>query len=64
MNPRQLAIDVVAGLDVADLCEPVEIAGAGFLNFRLKAPVLVQTLTAAARGNTCFLTGPRSRELL
>ena len=54
MNPRQLAIDVVAGLDVADLCEPVEIAGAGFLNFRLKAPVLVQTLTAAARGEHLF----------
>jgi arginyl-tRNA synthetase len=54
MNPRQLAIDVVAGLDVADLCEPVEIAGAGFLNFRLKATVLVQTLTAAARGEHLF----------
>src|SRR5678809_366146 len=36
MNPRQLATDVVAKLNVSDLCEPVEIAGAGFLNFRLK----------------------------
>jgi arginyl-tRNA synthetase len=54
MNPRQLAIDVVAKLDVAALCEPVEIAGAGFLNFRLKASVLVQALTAAARGEHLF----------
>jgi arginyl-tRNA synthetase len=36
MNPRQLATDVLARLDVSDVCEKVEIAGAGFLNFRLK----------------------------
>jgi arginyl-tRNA synthetase len=36
MNPRQLATDVLANLDVSDVCEKVEIAGAGFLNFRLK----------------------------
>ena len=35
MNPRQLATDVVARLEVSDCCEPVEIAGPGFLNFRL-----------------------------
>src|SRR5580698_2141368 len=50
MNPRQLATDVVAILDVADICEKVEIAGAGFLNFRLAKTRLEQTLTAAARG--------------
>ena len=41
LNPRQLATDVLAKLDVADWCEKVEIAGAGFLNFRLKNSVLV-----------------------
>ncbi len=35
-NPRQLAEQVVAHLDVADLCEPPEIAGPGFINLRLK----------------------------
>ena len=50
MNPRQLAENVVAKLDVSELCEKVEIAGAGFLNFRLKTAVLAQTLAAAARG--------------
>jgi arginyl-tRNA synthetase len=54
MNPRQLATDVVAKLDVGDLCEKVEIAGAGFLNFRLKSSVLTQTLEAAARGEHLF----------
>ena len=34
LNPRQLASDVVARLDVGEWCGPVEIAGAGFLNFR------------------------------
>jgi arginyl-tRNA synthetase len=54
MNPRQLAMDVVARLDVADVCDKVEIAGAGFLNFRLKPAVLAQTLQAAARGEHLF----------
>jgi arginyl-tRNA synthetase len=54
LNPRQLATDVVAKLDVSEICEPVEIAGAGFLNFRLKPFALAQTLTAAARGEHLF----------
>jgi arginyl-tRNA synthetase len=54
MNPRQLATDVVARLDVGDWCEKVEIAGAGFLNFRLKHSVLAQTLEAAAHGEHLF----------
>ena len=47
MNPRQLAEQVVETLDVADWCEPVEIAGPGFLNFRLKPDALQQSLQAA-----------------
>src|SRR6185369_4085494 len=54
MNPRQLATDVVAKLDVSDVCEKVEIAGAGFLNFRLKNTALNQTLEAAGRGEHLF----------
>ena len=54
LNPRQLATDVVAKLDVADVCEKVEIAGAGFLNFRLQPALLTQTLEAAARGEHLF----------
>jgi arginyl-tRNA synthetase len=54
LNPRQLATDVVAKLDVSQWCEPVEIAGAGFLNFRLKPAALAQTLLAAIRGEHLF----------
>src|SRR5882762_3173422 len=49
LNPRQVAADVVTKLDVADWCEKVEIAGAGFLNFRLKSAALSAALEAAAR---------------
>ena len=54
MNPRQLAADVLAKLDVSALCEKVEIAGAGFLNFRLKATAVIETLQCAARGEHLF----------
>jgi arginyl-tRNA synthetase len=54
LNPRQLATDVVAKLDVFDICEKVEIAGAGFLNFRLKNSCLVATLESAVRGEHLF----------
>jgi arginyl-tRNA synthetase len=54
LNPRQLATDVLAKLDVAAWCEKVEIAGAGFLNFRLKPEAIAQTLQSAARGEHLF----------
>ena len=37
-KPRDVAAEVLARLDVSDLSEPPEIAGPGFLNFRLRAP--------------------------
>ena len=43
-NPRQLAAEVLARLEVAEWCEKVEIAGAGFLNFRLKTAALAGAL--------------------
>ena len=54
LNPRQLATDVLALLDVSDLCEKVEVAGAGFLNFRLLPAALAQTINSAARGEHLF----------
>jgi arginyl-tRNA synthetase len=35
-KPRQIAIQLVEKLNVADWCESLEIAGPGFINFRLK----------------------------
>jgi len=54
LNPRQLATDTLAKLNLSDVCEKVEIAGAGFLNFRLRPAVLAQTLGSAARGEHLF----------
>lgn len=45
--PRELAQDVVAHLNVDDICQPVEIAGPGFLNFRLKPDFLARSLQTA-----------------
>jgi len=44
-SPRDVATEIVAKLEVSDLCEPPEIAGPGFLNFRLKANVLADWVT-------------------
>ena len=54
MNPRQLAADVIAKLDVRDYCEKVEIAGAGFLNFRLSTEAVARSLSAAVIGEHLF----------
>lgn len=54
MNPRQLAADVAGKLDIAPWCEPVQVAGAGFLNFRLKPSALAEALQDAARGGLLF----------
>ncbi|XFA72538.1 arginine--tRNA ligase [Thermosynechococcaceae cyanobacterium Okahandja] len=48
-SPRELATALVATLDLEDLCQPVEIAGPGFLNFRLKPEFLAQSLQAAIK---------------
>jgi arginyl-tRNA synthetase len=55
MNPRQLALDVAAKLDLAEWCEPPTVAGAGFLNFRLKPAAIAAALQTAAQGGSLFL---------
>jgi arginyl-tRNA synthetase len=62
MNPRQLATDVAGKLDIAPWCEPVQVAGAGFLNFRLKPSAVAEALQSASRGGPLFfLKTERSR---
>jgi len=55
MNPRQLATDVLAKLDVGEWCEKVELAGAGFLNFRLKTSALALALQTAISAEHPFV---------
>jgi len=45
-NPRQIAAQIIERLKIDDICEAPEIAGAGFLNFRLKPEFLAQQTRA------------------
>ncbi|MBI5799610.1 MAG: arginine--tRNA ligase [Verrucomicrobia bacterium] len=54
LNPRQLAEQVQARLDVTEICDAVEISGPGFLNFRVRPAALAGVLQAAARGEHLF----------
>ncbi|MEZ6056188.1 MAG: arginine--tRNA ligase [Planctomycetaceae bacterium] len=61
--PRDLAADIVARLDVADFCETPEIAGPGFINFRLREDWLATQINAVAddpRLGVAPVTKPRN----
>ncbi len=58
-NPRQLASQVLEKLDAGAWCEKVEIAGAGFLNFRVKPSAMAAILAEAARGEHLFFRPAR-----
>lgn len=45
-KPRELAAEIVARLDVADLAEPPELAGPGFINLRLNDDYLIRRVNA------------------
>ncbi|MHC4623140.1 MAG: arginine--tRNA ligase [Planctomycetota bacterium] len=44
VNPRKLAEQVVAKLEVGDICETPEVAGPGFINLRLKTDFVADRL--------------------
>jgi arginyl-tRNA synthetase len=45
-NPRAIAQQIIAQLDVADMAEPPTIAGAGFINFTVRAEVVAAKASA------------------
>jgi arginyl-tRNA synthetase len=47
-NPRQLATDILAKLDVTGLAASPEIAGAGFINFRLEDSFIASAISSLA----------------
>jgi arginyl-tRNA synthetase len=47
-NPRQIAQQIIASLDVVGISEPPEIAGAGFINFRITPAHLQERLASVA----------------
>lgn len=54
--PREIAQLIVDRLDVSDLCEPPEIAGPGFINFRLRNDVLAATAEAVRNDQRSGIT--------
>ena len=51
-NPRKLAEQIVAKLDISDICETPEIAGPGFINLRLKPEFVAKTLVQVSKDAT------------
>lgn len=47
-NPRQVAAEIISHLDIAEISEKPEIAGPGFINFRLKTNWLEQQFSQLA----------------
>jgi len=47
--PRDVAADLIAELDISDLCEQPEIAGPGFINFRVKTDFLQQQIDSVSQ---------------
>jgi arginyl-tRNA synthetase len=45
--PREIAAEIISRLDVADLCEPPEIAGPGFINLKLRDDFIAKQAAAA-----------------
>jgi len=56
-NPRAIATQIVAKLDLSDLCEPSEIAGPGFINLRFKTQYLEDQLRAM-QADPCLGVAP------
>ena len=62
-SPRDVAAALIEKLDVADLCDVPEIAGPGFINFRLKDSRLAEEtakLTRDARLGVPTVAAPRN----
>jgi arginyl-tRNA synthetase len=50
-NPRAIAQQIIDKLDVADITEPPTIAGAGFINFTMRAEVVAAKTSALLNDN-------------
>jgi arginyl-tRNA synthetase len=48
-NPRDVAAKIIAHLDVADISEPPQVAGAGFINFTLRGDAVAKQAAEVLR---------------
>jgi len=64
INPHKLAEKVVKHLDIADICEPPEVAGPGFINLGLKSGFVADRLLQISKDSTNLgvekATGPKT----
>lgn len=60
--PKGLAEQISRDVDVRDLCEPPEVAGAGFINFRLTTGFLARGLAAIFRDGRLGVGAARDKE--
>ena len=44
-KPRDVAAEIIAAVDVSDIAEPLEIAGPGFINIRVRKEVLARAVS-------------------
>jgi arginyl-tRNA synthetase len=65
IDPRRLSAQVLQRLDVQRWCDRVEIAGAGFLNFRLKTTALAEAVRQASEKRQFFFApATRTRSII
>lgn len=57
-DPRALAEKVIGQLQLSDICEPPSVAGAGFINFRLRPEFVARQIAAAAADERLGVPGP------
>ena len=63
LNPRAFATEIAAVLDLGEVCERVEVAGQGFLNFHLRTEAVARRLQEAAGAQATLAgraTAPRT----
>jgi len=53
-NPRKLAMEIVDKIGESDLLESIEVAGPGFINFKLSKKALTELIQSAVSGNNKF----------
>ena len=51
-NPRELAAAIIEGLELSGFCETPEIAGPGFINFRLETSIVEERLRTLLTSDT------------
>ena len=64
MNPRNLAEKVVGDLGLSDICQSVDIAGPGFLNFKIKSSVVEAVLASALKEDLPFVSSASEPETI